>query len=309
MPIFEAFRASCLACLGALVLVVPSAAADSLKLTHQGVERTAVLLRPAAGADGPMPLIVALHGLGGSGENFSKWQLFEPLAEQERFITLYPSAIEGQWSYGRPVVRPMPMVGGETVDDLGFLRLLTDDLIGQKVADPARIYVMGVSRGGLMAFTVACALGDRVAAVAVLITPMTLYQRDGCKPARPVPIMLIAGTQDQSQPYDGANWPLGRLMSIPETMDFWRQQHGCAQRNGRMLPHIDPTDRTQVMLIEWGSCRSGVSPLLYRVVGGGHQVPSIRAGANPMSEERFGLRNRDIEAGDVIWAYFKRFTL
>jgi polyhydroxybutyrate depolymerase len=255
-----------------------------------------------------LPLIVALHGQGGSGENFSGSGLFEPLAERERFVTLYPSAIEGRWSYGRPVIGPMPKVGGETVDDIGFLRLLIDDLIGRNIADPARIYVAGVSRGGLMAYTAACALADRVAAVAALITPMTLYQREDCKPFRPVPIMLIAGTRDPSNPYDGAMWPMGRLMSIPETVDFWRQQHGCTQRSGRMLPHADPADRTQVMLIEWSNCRTGVSPLLYRVEGGGHQVPSRRAGAN-MSEDRFGLRNRDLEAADVMWGYFSRLRL
>lgn len=312
-------RAFWLACLDMLILAAASPAADLVKVTHQGVERSAVLLQPGGASEGPLPLIVALHGQGGSGENFSGWKLFEPLAERERFVTLYPSAIDGRWSYGRPVIQPMPKVGsekiggenagGETVDDLGFLRLLIDDLVGRKIADPARVYVAGVSRGGLMAFTAACALADRVAAVAALITPMTLYQREDCKPARPVPIMVIAGTHDTSNPYDGAMWPLGRLTSIPETMDFWRQQHGCAQRSGRMLPHADPADRTKVMLIEWSNCRTGISPLLYRVEGGGHQVPSRRAGTVPMSEDRFGLRNRDLESGDVIWEYVKRFRL
>ena len=167
---------------------------------------------------------------------------------------------------------------------------------------------MGVSRGGMMAFTVACALADRVAAVASLITPMSAYQREDCRPVRPVPIMVIAGTHDPSQPYDGVAWPLGRLMSIAQTMDFWRQQHGCAQRSGRMLPHRDPADRTRVVRVEWSACR-GVSPLLYRIEGGGHQVPSIRAEASPMSVRRFGPRNRDIEASDEMWAFFKRFRL
>lgn len=311
---FKRVRAFWLACLGVPMLAATSAAADLLKFTHQGIERSAVLLQPGPAPEGPLPLVVALHGQGGSGESFSGWKLFEPLAERERVVTVYPSAIDGRWSYGRPVIQPMPKVGGEkaggeTVDDIGFLRLLIDDLIGRKIADPARIYVAGVSRGGLMAFTAACALADRVAAVAALITPMTLYQREDCKPVRPVPIMLIAGTRDTSNPYDGVMWPLGRLTSIPETMDFWRLQHGCTQRSGRMLPHADPADRTKVMLIEWGNCRTGNSPLLYRIEGGGHQVPSRRAGTIPMSEDRFGLRNRDLEAADVIWDYVGRFRL
>lgn len=285
--------------------LVSSHAADRLTFTHQGVARSAIVLAPEGRT--ALPVVIALHGLGGDGEGFSRQGLFA--GSRDDFATVYPDAVEGRWSYGRPIIQPMPAVGGETVDDIGFLRVLIDHLVMRKVADPARIYVVGVSRGGLMAFTVACAMADRVAAVAALITPMTLHQREDCKPARPVPIMVIAGTRDTSQPFGGAMFRLGRLMSIPETMDFWRQQHGCTQRGGRMLPHRDPADRTRVERIEWSGCRTGTSPLLYRVEGGGHQLPSVRPGASPLSEERFGLRNRDIETADEIWAFFRRFTL
>src|SRR5205823_10076142 len=100
----------------------------------------------------------------------------------------------------------------------------------------------------------------------------------------------------------------GRLLSVPDTMNFWRQQHGCTQRTVRPLPHRDPDDRTQVVLVEWAGCRSGASPRLYRIEGGGHQFPSISARASPESEARMGLRNRDIETADEVWAFFKNFS-
>ena len=53
------------------MLAGASPAAELLKFTHQGVERTAVLVRPGTAPEGPLPLIVALHGQGGSGESFS----------------------------------------------------------------------------------------------------------------------------------------------------------------------------------------------------------------------------------------------
>ena len=62
------------------------------------------------------------------------------------------------------------------------------------------------------------------------------------------------------------------------------------------------------MLIEWNGCRSGARLRLYRVVGGGHQMPSLKAVNNPMSETRFGLRNRDFETADEVWAFFKQFS-
>jgi polyhydroxybutyrate depolymerase len=72
----------------------------------------------------------------------------------------------------------MPTLAGEPVDDTGFIRVLIDALVGKRIADPARIYVAGASRGGLMA--IACALADRIAATAPLITGMTEWQRDDC---------------------------------------------------------------------------------------------------------------------------------
>lgn len=292
-----------------LFFAAASHAAEIVTITHQGVARTAVLHQPAATVGRAAPLVIALHGLGGSGENFRSFARLDAVAEREGFVAVYPDAIAKAWSYGRPINQPMPTVGDETVDDLGFLRLLIDDLVGRKIADPARIYVTGISRGGLMAYTLACALADRIAAAAPLITSMTEYQRDDCQPARPVPIAVVAGTADREQSFDGGQARLGRLLSVPDTMEFWRTLHGCTRRDRRTLPHRDPADPTRVIVTEWNGCRSNANPVLYRVAGGGHQLPSLQPSGNPMSEERFGPRNRDMETADEVWNFFREFSL
>jgi polyhydroxybutyrate depolymerase len=96
----------------------------------------------------------------------------------------------------------------------------------------------------------------------------------------------------------------GRLLSVPETMEYWRVQHGCTEQTQRLLPRRDPQGRTRVMLVEWSKCRSGARLLLYRVANGGHQLPSTLS-ANPMSEEKFGIRNHGIETAEEVWSYFK----
>jgi polyhydroxybutyrate depolymerase len=286
-----------------VALSAPLGAAEIVKLAHQGVERTAVLHQPARGPSGPLPLVIALHGLGGTGESFRGYARLDAAADRDGFVVAYPDAIEGSWSYGRPIVRPMPVINGETVDDIGFIRLLIDDLVSRGIADPARVYVTGISRGGLMAFTLACALADRIAAAAPLITGMTDHQREDCRRSRPVPIMVIAGTADQTQSFGGAQLANGRLLSVPETIDFWRLRYGCTGRDVRRLPHRHQADRTQVMVLQWRGCQ--VDLRLYRIEGGGHQLPSLAATNNPMSEEKFGRRNRDIETADEVWAFFK----
>ena len=299
-------RAAFLAGLALFATDGVATAQETLAYTLQGAQRTAVLHQPAGGA-GPRPLVIALHGLNGTGENFRNWSGFDALADREGFVTVYPDAIEKRWSYGRPIIAPMPALAGEPVDDTGFIRVLIDDLIARKIADPARIYVAGASRGGLLAYTIACALADRIAAAAALITGMTEWQREDCRPARPVPIMVIAGTNDTTQPYAGMRFAIGRLLSVPETMEYWRAQNGCTEQSERLLPQRDPAAHTRVTLVAWSKCASGARLLLYRVANGGHQLPST-VSTNPMAEEKFGFRNHDIETAEEVWSFFKSYS-
>jgi polyhydroxybutyrate depolymerase len=285
----------------------PARADEALTYPHQGIERAAIL-HQAPSAPSPAPLVIALQGLGQSIEGLRNTLKLDAVADREGFAVLYPDTIEHRWSYGRPIIQPMPTVGTEAADDVGFVRLAIDDLVSRKIADPARVYVTGMSRGGLMAFTLACALADRIAAVAPLITGMTDHQRSDCRPERPVPIMAIAGTNDSVQGYDGWVFATGRLLSVPETMEFWREQHGCTRQDGKLLPHHDNRDRTRIALVEWSNCKSGARLRLYRVNGGGHQLPSLTAIADAQSEQRWGLRSRDVETAEEVWAYAKDYT-
>ena len=88
-------------------------------------------------------------------------------------------------------------------------------------------------------------------------------------------------------------------------MNYWRSLHACIGRTVRALPHRDAADRTQVTLIEWTGCREGGRVLLYRVEGGGHQIPSFASEGSEEGAKRLGLRNRDIETADEIWTFFK----
>jgi polyhydroxybutyrate depolymerase len=99
-------------------------------------------------------------------------------------------------------------------------------------------------------------------------------------------------------------------MSVPETLEYWRVLDGCTgQERGALLPHLNSNDRTRVAVVKWTGCRKDTEVLFYKVVGGGHQMPSLAEATNPMSEQKFGLRNHDIESAVEIWSFVKRFSL
>ena len=278
-----------------------------LSYKHQRVERIALLHRPVSLGDNPAPLVIALHGLGQGINSLRDWLRLDDVAEHVGFIVVYPQAIDLSWSYGKPLARPMPVVHGETVDDIGFIRKIIDDLVARRLADPSRIYVTGMSRGGLMTFTLACALADRIAAAAPLITGMTDHQRDECHPARALPIMSVAGTDDHAERYDGDTTPNGRLLSVPETMEFWRNVDGCGDETAHQMPHLHNTDPTEINMIEWQGCGSDTALKLYRVHHGGHQLPSF-ADSTKDIDAHFGLRNHDMDTAEAVWAFVSKYS-
>ncbi|HVG50203.1 MAG TPA: PHB depolymerase family esterase [Xanthobacteraceae bacterium] len=287
-----------------LALLSSAQADPKLAINHQGVERLATLHRPQAIASVPSPLVVALHGLGQSVESLQEWLHLDAASDREKFSVVYPEAIGRKWSYGRPIDGPMPTVNGKTVDDVGYIRNLIDGLVTMKIADPERIYVTGMSRGGLMTFTLVCALSNKIAAAAPLITGMTDHQREDCRPARPVPLLVVAGTNDESQWYDGYIAPQGRLLSVPETMEYWRARNGCTKETATSLPHRDVNDPTRIRMIEWTNCRNDAQLKLYRVNDGGHRLPTFSP-SNEQTDKTFGAVNHDVETADEIAGFVK----
>ncbi len=189
------------------------------------------------------------------------------------------------------------------MDDLGLLGAVIDRPMAERVADPRRVFVAGASRGGLMAWNMACEMPGRVVTAAPLITGMTDGQLGSCRPAALVPPMTIAGTEDRVQSYDGWLTPDYRLLSVPETMEFRRRLHGCAGQTGRVLPHREGTKPTRVTLIGWMGCSTDGPLRLYRIQGGGHQLPSLAKDLIPPPRWA-GAWNRHVETAEEIWQFF-----
>jgi polyhydroxybutyrate depolymerase len=293
--------------LAALVVFSASAAAqDRMVLRLQEIDRTVQVRRPAGTWPAPQPLVLALHGRGGDGAAMRQTLDLDAVADREGFIVAYPDGVDRHWSYGRPINLPMPTVNGTRTEDIAFLTQIIDRLVGDGSADPRRLYVVGHSNGGLMAFTMACALADRLAAVAVLLTGMTEHQVADCPPGRPVPMLILGATADPLQAYDGAVLPRGRLISVPDTVAFWRTRNECRDSNLERLPDREPADGSTVATIHSRDCRDGAEVLLVRIEGGGHLPPSIRHDRSRHAA-RLGPQNRDIETAEIVWSFLKRF--
>lgn len=282
------------------------AAAEDLTIEHQGIARHYLIHQPAENG-AARPLLVYLHGLRPADWQNRPWAEIDAAADREGFVAIYPAALQGRWNFSGQ--RDEKTKAGDLdADDLGFIGKLIDDLIARQIADPKRVYAFGESRGGVMSFELMCHMAERIAAAGPLISGMIEAQRDACKPDRAVPLFALAGTNDPVQQYDGWLLPTGRLLSVPETMEFWRLKHGCTGQQSMALPHRVPEDTTRILLVQWTGCAIEDAVRLYRVNGGGHRVPSLIPEPESDWTKKAGRQNLDIETVDEFWNFAKRFS-
>ncbi len=268
-------------------------------LRHDGFDRSYVFSVPAA-ADGKKPLVILLHGALGSGEQVWRYSAFAKVAEREGFILIAPDGINNVWNDGRAVT----LSGRKTTaDDAGFLIALIDKAIADYGADPRRVYMTGVSNGGLMTYRMLCEHSDRLAAVAPVIATLPEARAASCPAQAVLPIQLTLGTADALLPYAGGlNEKTGvTMLSGPAAYDFFAKRAGCRTRVSRDLPDTNVDDGSTVTQITGVGCSAPVQML--RVNDGGHQ--GIDAHIGWLFRQFLGRINRDLNGAEAIWAFFK----
>ena len=265
-----------------------------LELEWQGRPRRA-LLQGRTGA-GPVPLVLALHGTGGTPRLMAK---LTGLSGRAPGFALYPAALGepgredpargAAWNAGPGLGCP----AFPDADDAGFLRALIGKACAELPVDPGRVHLAGLSNGGRMAYRFALEAADLVASAGVVAGA---WDGGGPAPARPVPTLIFHGTEDRHIPYGGGQGSKGRAVahrSAPETAFAWATRMGCAPRISRSLagPHT----------LDLASAEDGTEVGLWSVQGQGHAWP----GGRPWSPSA-DLPAPDLDATGLLLAFFAR---
>ena len=262
-----------------------------------------IIDRPEA-AHGPLPTIIVLHGAGLSGALTRNMMPLPKLAKEAGFVVAFPDAAGLVWNEASlALALPSAFYGP---DDVALLDGLIDHLVQGGIADPAAIHLVGISNGGMMAAHYACLRAGRLASLMLFKATMPPASDPPCTPARPLPVMLVAGTQDPVVRWDG-NVVLGgavmlqRRRSIPESFAFWQAANGCTGvAPAEPQPRRGALDQPDVLLHRAEPCRHGVATWLYEVRGGGHRLP----GGEELSLLRvLGRATPDLETSAMILAF------
>ena len=308
MPSVRA-RSAAVALATAIAAVLPGApsgaqgaAADAelRTVTHGGRQRT--YLVHDFGRGGPAPVVVVLHGGGGNAANAVKMTGFDRIASREGVIAVYPEGTSVQprfrmltWNAGHCCASAMD----GRVDDVGFIGGLVDGLIASGRADPSRVYVTGMSNGGMMTHRLGRELSGRVAAIAPVVGAVFGDERP---PQAPVPAFIVVGAEDQIVPPAGGPLQV-RMLFGRRSADrdvapalaqatYWARANECgepARSESRVYRKA-----------AWTNCKSGAPVVFVSVLDNGHAWPGGQPGREGAAQP-----TKAYDASEEIWAFFK----
>jgi len=284
-----------------LVLALSLMGCDVRRLRVDGFSRRYLLHTPSD-YDGsqPLPLVIAVHGRLGTARSMARSSGFDELVDQAGFIVVYPDGYRRSWADGRGG-SPAEEAG---VDDVAYFDALLEAVADDVSVDPERVYIAGISNGGMMAQRLACERTERFAAVASIISAMPEAVHLDCAPTAPLSMLLMNGTEDPLVPYEGGEVDSdnqGVVLSTDATIAYWVDHNACTGDPDEWdLDEVD--DGTSIHHQRWASCQSGVAVELYQVIGGGHTWPS---GPQYVKEERIGIVSQELVAAEVIWEFFE----
>jgi polyhydroxybutyrate depolymerase len=224
-------------------------------------------------------LVLVFHGSGGDGSRIRGFvgASLERLADEHAFLVAYPDGYHGNWNDCRGKA---PFDANRLdVDDVAFVRALVDRFRRQDGIDPARVYAVGYSNGGHMAYRLALEVPGEIGAVAAFGANLPVPEELDCRRSgRPAPVLAVNGTADPINPYQGGD------VTLPDGRSFghvWPATESV-RHFAELAGYRGPPERQEVLGDEGGLSveriawqqRGMPGVLLYTVYGGGHTIPS-----------------------------------
>ena len=279
----------------------------AITILSAGFERVVHLQIPEGyKSDSKKPLVLLLHGAGGSGVSMLDKDGWAAKADKEGFVAVAPDGIAVQprspanfrsnpslWNYGQ-LKAQSPRAA---IDDVAFIRHLLDELKKKVPYDATRAFCAGHSNGGGMALRLAAELSERFRAVGTVAGVMTV---DISKLKKPLPTLCIVGTEDPVMPLAGGEvkmvWGSRQLPPVTSSLAMWAGAMGC---------NTEPTtvsDQDGLKKVQYPSKSKGPILSVIYIEGHGHHWPG---GQRSLPESVVGPITKKLDATETIWEFFQ----
>lgn len=283
----------------------------SFNIDVKGSTRSYIVHVPAK-AKLPLPVVIMLHGGGGSARG-AMWETgWTMKADQEGFLAVFPNALARDpsqtshfssnpqlWNDGSERF----YAGQTAVDDVAFIAAMLDDLAARYALDERRVFVTGFSNGASMSFLVAARLPQRIAALAPVAGALWF---DPQPFEQALPLLYITGTADPLNLIEGGVPRLASGQSdkvrgkakpaVRDSILKWGRALGCPATATSTYAH---GVRREI----YAPCMGGSEVVYLAVDALGH---TWAGGRSILPERMVGKRSQSINATDEIWDFFSK---
>jgi polyhydroxybutyrate depolymerase len=279
----------------------------SKSIVFDGSERSFLVHIPSGyDASKSYPVVFGFHGGFGSAENFEASSALSKHADERGFIVVYGQGLSfglidaAVWNAGACCGRAVDEK--ENVDDVGYVRSVLAYVQERYHVNSDRVYMTGMSNGGMLVQRLACEATNLFAGAASVSGTMVI---DTCTPNAYIPMLIIHGTEDKNVPYEGgvgsiAINPTSHISIMKEFSD-WGLRNQCSGSPKVVSIATTDLDGKSVDSLSYENCTKPVT--LYRVNGGEHEWP----GAERLTDTRLERSGptKVMNASQVILDFFE----
>ncbi len=211
-----------------------------LKAELPGREDVKVYLPKAFGSQAKWPLIISLHGYGGSGALQNFYVRLKSFHNDFGFVFAAPSGLKDSSGRGFWNASNFCCDFDQTqVDDVSYIKGLIERIrnsneIGK--IDLNKIFLIGYSNGAFLTTKLACSNEINIAGIVSISGTSDARDSSGelvandelnCQHSRPIPVLHVHGTVDKVIPYEGLDNGKTAHVGALDHVARWSKHNGC----------------------------------------------------------------------------------
>jgi polyhydroxybutyrate depolymerase len=222
-------------------------------------------------------LVFVLHGSGGTGMGMMKGAVkMQQQAITENALVVYPDGYKKYWNECR---KASPAEANQKdINEQAFFKGMIAYFIKHYQVNPRQVFAVGTSGGGHMAYKLGLTMPETFRAITAIIANLPDTSNLDCTPVgKPIPVMIVNGTQDQINPYEGGEvkigFSMGYVRSAEQTFQYWAALAGYSGKPVQeSVLDSDPQDGKTIERYTYQK-KGKPEIVLLKVVGGKHDYP------------------------------------
>lgn len=252
------------------------------------------------GGDINRPLVIGFHGGGGKANEFGDRMGLKEMADTLGYVIALPQGVGrsssgGSWNANS--ITGLDYSEKQNTDDIAFAKAVMEEMRTIAVYDPTRVYALGMSKGGMMAYHLACQIQDSIKAIAVVAGTFASVD---C-PGGDASLLVIHGTDDQNVPFEGGAGELSRQGAdwppVPRGIDLYTEKNVCSENPSSKQISSDTS-------CDVYACAGEDAVEVCLVEEGGHAWPGVKPASWQKQNDVYVTQS--FNATDYIGAFFEQ---